>query len=557
MAGLAAGSTLLPPGLLARELTPENLTKFSAKGNLTLLHTTDSHAQLVPLYYREPDSNIGVGPAAGKPPHLTGKTFLKHYGIKPGSMDAYAYSCDNYGALAKEFGKMWGYAYINSLINQIRSERSGKVLYLDTGDTLQGSATSLWTRGEDMVKVLNLMKCEALTGHWEFTYGEERVQELVKMMNFPFLAQNVNDATWGDPIFKPYTIKTINGLSVALIGQAFPYTPIANPRRFIPNWSFGIKEDHMQEVVDEVRAKKVDLVVVLSHNGMDVDQKMVSRVKGIDVIMGGHTHDGVPKPVVVKDTLVIASGCYGKFLSRLDLEVKGKKIVDYSYRLIPVMSAMIAPDPEMEKLIKTIRKPYQKQLDEVVCQTENLLYRRGNLDGTFDEFICDALIDHYGVDFTLSPGFRWGRTVLPGPVTAEDVYTHTALTYPNTYKSTMSGKMLKEILEDICDNIYNPDPYRQQGGDMVRSKGLSFTVKLSGTMGTRISDLKVRGRAVKPEDSFTFAGWASMAEQPGPPVYNIVLAYARKKKTIHPRIDRPEIVACSTPGVRGCPVVHS
>ncbi|NOY53489.1 MAG: thiosulfohydrolase SoxB [Deltaproteobacteria bacterium] len=542
MAGLAVGSAWLTPSALARKLRPENLLRFTPKGDLTILHTTDSHAQLVPIYYREPDANIGVGAAEGKPPHLCGKEFLRYYGLKPDSLEAYAYTSDDYIALAKEFGKMGGYAHLMTLIRKIRAERSGKVLYIDTGDTLQGSATSLWTRGEDMVRVLNQMGCEALAGHWEFTYGEERVLELVKMMNFPFLAQNVHDATWGDQIFKPYTIKSVNGLSVALIGQAFPYTPIANPRRFIPNWSFGIREENMQSVVNEVRAKKVDLVVVLSHNGMDVDQKMVSRVKGIDVILGGHTHDGVPKPVVVGNTLVIGSGCYGKFLSRLDLDVKGKKIVDYSYRLIPVMSEMIDPDPEMEQLIRKIRRPYQKKLGEVVCETESLLYRRGNLDGSFDELICDALLDHYDVDFALSPGFRWGRTVLPGPVTAEDVYSQTALTYPNTYKAKISGKTLKAVLEDITDNIYNPDPYRQQGGDMVRSKGLEFSVILAGTMGNRVHNIKVRGRDVKPDDQFTFSGWASMAEQPGPPVYDIVLNYARKKRKVRVKLDRPKLI---------------
>ncbi len=542
MVGLAAGSAFLPPAALARGLKPESLMQFTPKGSLTILHTTDSHAQLVPIYYREPDANIGIGANAGKPPHLTGKKFLKYYGLKPDTLEAYAYSSDDYVALAKEFGKMGGYAHLATLIKRIREERSGKVLYLDTGDTLQGSATSLWTKGEDMVRVLNQLKCEAFTGHWEFTYGEERVQELIKMMDFPLLAQNVHDATWGDPIFKPYTIKTVNGLSVGLIGQAFPYTPIANPRRFIPNWSFGIKEDNMQSVVNEVRSKKVDLVVVLSHNGMDVDKKMVSRVKGIDVILGGHTHDGVPKPIVVGNTLVIGSGCYGKFLSRLDLEVKGKRVVDYSYRLIPVMSEMIDPDPEMTRLIESIRRPYRKKLNEVVCETESLLYRRGNLDGTFDELICDALVDHYGVDFAFSPGFRWGRTVLPGPVTAEDVYSQTALTYPNTYSAKMSGKMLKTVLEDITDNLYNPDPYRQQGGDIVRSKGLDFTVKMSAAMGNRIRDLRVRGKSVKPDDQFTFSGWASMAEQPGPPVYDVVLNYVRKMKKVRVSLSRPTLV---------------
>ncbi|NOX25134.1 MAG: thiosulfohydrolase SoxB [Deltaproteobacteria bacterium] len=542
MASLAAGSALLPPAALAKGLKPESLLKFTPKGGLTILHTTDSHAQLVPMYYREPDANIGVGQAAGRPPHITGKAFLKYYGLQADTMAAYAYSCDDYIALAKEFGKMGGYAYIMTLINQIRSERPGKVLYLDTGDTLQGSATSLWTRGEDMVRVMNQMKCDAMTGHWEFTYGEERLMELIKMMEFPFLAQNVNDATWGDPIFKPYSIKSVNGLSVALIGQAFPYTPIAHPRRFMPNWSFGIKEDHMQAMVDEVRAKKVDLVVVLSHNGMDVDRKMVSRVKGIDVIMGGHTHDGVPKPIVIGNTLLIASGCSGKFLSRLDLEVKGRKVVDYSYRLIPVMSEMIKPDQEMSRLISKIRRPYKKKLNEVVCETETILYRRGNLDGSFDELICDALMDHYDVDFALSPGFRWGQTALPGPVTADEVYSQTALTYPNTYKSTISGKALKNVLEDIADNIFNPDPYRQQGGDMVRSKDLDFTVKLAGSMGSRIGDLKVGGRLVRPQDKFTFSGWASMSEKPGPPIYDVVLNYARRKKKVRVTIKRPKLI---------------
>jgi len=543
MVGLAAGSALFDPAALARGLTRESVTRFTPKGQLTLLHTTDSHAQLVPVYYREPDANIGVGANRGQPPHLTGKAFLSRYGIQPRTLEAYAYSSDDYLALAREYGKMGGFAHIASLIQEVRAERPGKVLYVDTGDTLQGSATSLWTRGEDMVQVMNALGCEAMTGHWEFTYGAERVQELVEKMHFPFLAQNVHDATWGDPIFKPYTIKQVNGLSVALIGQAFPYTPIANPRRFIPEWSFGIQEDNLRAVVAEVCGKKVDLVILLSHNGMDVDKKLASRVHGIDVIVGGHTHDGVPQPVLVGKTLVIGSGCYGKFLSRLDVEVKGRKIVDYAFRLMPVMSSMIDPDPAVAKLIEQIRKPYANKLDEVVGETDEVLYRRGNLDGTFDEVICDAVVDHYGVDFTLSPGFRWGRTVLPGPVTAEDVYSQTALTYPNTYKAQMSGKQLKAVLEDITDNLYNVDPYRQQGGDMVRSAGLDFTVKLSAKAGDRIRDLKVRGRPVKGDDKYSFAGWASMAEQSGPPVYDVVLAYLRKKKRVHPTLTRPRLVA--------------
>lgn len=542
MAALAAGTASMSPSALARSLRPENLFKFNSKGNITILHTTDIHAQLVPMYYREPDTNIGVGENKGKPPHLTGKEFLGYYGYKPDTLEAYAYTSDDFSALAKKFGKVGGVAHIAAIIKRVKAERHNKVLYIDGGDTLQGSATALWSRGDDMVRILNLLGCEIMTGHWEFTYPEERVLELIKTMNFTFVAQNVNEATWGDSIFKPYEIKTVNGLAVAVIGQAFPYTPIANPRRFIPNWSFGVKDENMQKIVDEVRAKNVDLVVVLSHNGCDVDKKMAGRVKGIDVIFGGHTHDGIPRPIVVDKTLVVNTGCYGKFISRMDIEVKNKRMVDYSFRLIPIMSEMIDPDLEMSNLAEDIRRPHKAKLDEVLGQTEDILYRRGNLSGTFDDLICDALIEHYDAEFALSPGFRWGRTILPGPITADDVYSQTAITYPNTYKTKMKGSFLKEVLEDIADNIFNPDPYKQQGGDMVRSVGLSFTIKVNEKMGSRIQDMKVRGRDVHPDSEYTMAGWASMEEQPGPPVYDIVMSYIKKKKIIKTRLERPKMV---------------
>lgn len=542
MATLAAGTVAVSPSALARSLKPENLFKFDSKGNITILHTTDIHAQLVPMYYREPDTNVGVGENWGKPPHLTGMDLLRYYGYKPNSLEAYAYTSDNFLTLAKKYGKVGGVAYLATMIKMIRAERHNKVLYIDGGDALQGSATALWSMGEDMVRVLNLLGCDVMTGHWEFTYPEERVLKLIKMMNFSFVAQNVHEATWGDPIFKPYEIKVVNGLSVAVIGQAFPYTPIANPRRFIPNWSFGIKDDNMQKVVDEVRSKGADIVIVISHNGFDVDKKMASRVKGIDVIFGGHTHDGIPKPIQVGTTLVVNSGCYGKFLSRMDLEVKNKRIADYSFRLIPVMSEMLEPDPEMSKLIEEIRGPYNDKLNEVLGHTEDILYRRGNLDGTFDNLICDALIDYYDAEIALSPGFRWGRTVLPGPITADDVYSQTAITYANTYKTKIKGSDLKDILEDIADNIFNPDPYKQQGGDMVRSTGLSFDIKVNEVMGKRIQNLKVQGKDVYPDKEYTMTGWASMVEQPGPPVYEIVMNYIRKKKTVKIRPQRPKII---------------
>ncbi len=536
------GSAINLKGLSAEEPTFESVVSFRSIGNVTILHTTDTHAQLLPTYYREPDTNIGIGAMKGTPPHLTGMEFLKYYGIRHGSPLAYAFTYLDFQTLAREYGKMGGFSHLATLIKQVRQEREGKVVYVDTGDTLQGSALSLWSRGEDMVEVLNLLKCDAMTGHWEFTYGQQRLMELIKKMKFPFIAHNVHDAIWEDPVFEPYVIKSLKDVSVALIGQAFPYTPIANPKRFIPDWSFGIKEENLQRVVDEVRAKKVDLVILLSHSGFDVDRKIASRVKGIDVILGGHTHDAIPRPFVVGKTLVIGSGCYGKFLARLDLKVRSKRIEDFSFKLIPVFSRVIKPDHEMETLIKRLRTPYLKQLSEVIGETEVLLFRRGNFDGTFDDLICDALMEYYDVDFTLSPGFRWGATILPGKITSEDVYSHTAITYPNTYRGKIKGSQLKEILEDIADNLFNPDPYRQQGGDMVRSRGIHYILYPEQKMGNRIADLRVRGKPVDPDREYTFAGWASMQLQEGPPVYEIVLDYIRKKKRINVEVDRPRVI---------------
>ncbi len=535
------GASVLPSLGHGRQSPQQTVLRFPARGNLTLLHTTDTHAQLEPIYYREPDTNIGVGANRDQPPHITGQKFLAHYGIAPGTLEAYAYTCVDFLPLARQYGRLGGFAHLATLIKHVRAERPGKVLYLDSGDTLQGSAVSLWRQGEDMVQVLNQLECDAMTGHWEFTYGQDRLQELIGMMRFPFLAQNVHDSTWEEPVFQPYTVKTVNGLAVAIIGQAFPYTPIANPRRLIPDWSFGIKEENLQRIIDRLRQQKVDLVVLISHNGFDVDKKLAGRVRGIDVILGGHTHDGLPRPERVGDTLIIASGCYGKFLSRLDLEIRNRRITGYAYRLIPVLSDAIEPDADMERLIANLRRPYQKELEQEVAKSATLLYRRGNVDGPFDELICAALQEHYQVDFVLSPGFRWGRTVLPGPVTVEDVYSQTAISYANTYQGAMSGQRLKEVLEDIADNLFNPDPYRQQGGDMVRSAGLDFTIKVQAPAGKRIRDLTVAGRPVEWRKRYRFAGWASMQEQSGPPVYDIALRYLRQKGRIAPRRQAPRL----------------
>ncbi|MBF0167378.1 MAG: thiosulfohydrolase SoxB [Alphaproteobacteria bacterium] len=535
LAAVAAGASLISGRSIAAEMTPENLTDFEATGNVTLLHMTDSHATLLPVHYREPDKLYGVGPEAGKPPYLTGEALLKHYGFRTGSLEAHAYSHLSFAELAAKLGPMGGYAHVASLVKRVKAERPGKVLLMDGGDTLQGSATSLWTQGRDMIDVINQLGIDVFAPHWEFTYGIGKVKEYFGdaekqgVFKGDFVAHNVRDTQWFEPVFKPYTVREAGGVRIGVIGQAFPYTPISHPLRFVPDLTFGIEDGRVQEHVDTLRTKeKVDVVVVLSHNGFSVDMKMASRVKGIDVILGGHTHDALAQPLKVGETLVIQSGAHGKWLSRLDLDVKDKRVRGFRYKLIPVLSNAIAPDPAMAKLIADIRAPFKDKLAEKLAVSESLLWRRGNFNGPFDEIILDALMKHYDAEVAFSPGFRWGISILPGQaITLEDVFTHTGLTYPNTWSRPLPGTEVKSIMEDVANNLFHADPYARQGGDMVRVGGVSYAIDPRKPFGERISDLMIGGKPMDPNRRYKAAGWASMQEVDGPPCHDVVTSYLR------------------------------
>jgi sulfur-oxidizing protein SoxB len=538
----AATAAMLGPAggiaaAVAQKISQEELLKFDSVGQVTLLNFTDIHAQLVPLYFREPSVNLGVGAVNGLPPHLTGKDFLKHFNITAGTQAAYAFSSQDFSALANQYGRIGGLAQMATLIKGIRAERPRKTLLIDTGDTWQGSYTSLKTKGEDMVDAMNALGVDLMTAHWEFTYGAERVQELIGKLNFPFLAGNVRDTEFNEPVFKSTKFFERGGVNIGIIGQAFPYTPIANPRYMIPKWSFGIQEDIVRGHVDAARTAGADLIVLASHNGFDVDRKLASRVDGIDVILTGHTHDAIPGVIKVGDTLLIATGSHGKFLGRLDLDVQKKKIRNYSYKLIPIFSDAIIPDPEIDAVVKSIRAPHAKVLDEVLAKTESTLYRRGNFNGTFDDMICQAIIQERDAEIALSPGFRWGRSLPPGAdITGDDLFSQTAITYPACYRNEMNGDLLKNILEDVADNLFHPDPYYQQGGDMVRVGGMGYSIDVSKPIGSRISDMTLlkTGNPIDPTRSYVVGGWASVnPETKGPAIYDLVSDYLRKRKTVN------------------------
>jgi sulfur-oxidizing protein SoxB len=539
----AATAAILPSGwsaaLAQQKLTQAELLRFEPLGNVTLVHVADIHGQLKPIYFREPSINLGTGDVKGLVPHLTGKALLDYYKIAPGTPEAYALTYEDFSSLAKSYGRLGGLDRIATITKSIRAERGDRVVFLDGGDTWQNSYTSLQTKGDDMVACMALLKPDAMTGHWEFTLGTDRVKEIAEKLDFPFLAQNVRDTEWNEPAFKPWTMIERGGVKIAVIGQAFPYTPIANPRWMIPTWSFGIREDDLRGHVEAVRKAGAQLVVLLSHNGFDVDRKLASRVSGIDVILTSHTHDALPDVVKVGKTLLIASGSHGKFVSRLDLDVRDGEVKGHRFRLIPVFSDVIAPDAEMAAMIAKFRSPHEKMLSEVVGRTDTLMYRRGNFNGTLDDVICDALLAERDSEIALSPGFRWGNTLLPGQeITREDIYNATAITYPNVYRMAMTGARLKEIMEDVADNLFHPDPYYQQGGDMVRVGGVSYTIDMGKPGGSRISDLThlKSGKPLEAQREYVVAGWASVNEgTEGPPIWDLVSNHIAKQKVVAPK----------------------
>ncbi len=520
-----------------QQLTQDDLLNFDTFGNVTLIHMTDIHAQMKPIYFREPEINLGVGGARGQMPHITGADFRRAYGIADGSPSHYALTYNDFSALAGTYGRVGGLDRVATVINSIRADRPDALL-LDGGDTWHGSYTCYQTAGQDMVNVMNALNPDAMTFHWEFTLGSERIQEIVENLPFAALGQNIFDSEWDEPteLFPPYKMFERGGTKIAVIGQAFPYMPIANPGWMFPEYSFGIRDERMQEMVDEVRDMGAEVVVVLSHNGFDVDKKMAARVSGIDVILSGHTHDALPEPVLVNETIIVASGSNGKFVSRVDLDVRDGRMMGFKHKLIPIFSDVITPDAQVAALIDEQRAPYINELTEVIGQSESLLYRRGNFNGSWDDLICQALIEEREADISMSPGVRWGPSILPGQdITREDIWNVTSMTYGKAYRTEMTGEFIHVILEDVADNLFNVDPYYQQGGDMVRIGGMGYRIDINQPQGSRISELTLlkTGERIDPAKNYVVAGWASVNEgTEGPQIWDVVENYIRKQGTV-------------------------
>jgi len=551
----SAGGLGLHSSFSAAQRSAQQFYELPKFGNVHLLHFTDCHAQLLPMYYREPNVNLGIGSQQNRMPHLVGDYFLKANHLPAATRDAHAFTYLNFIDAANSYGRMGGFAHLATLVKQLKASRPGALL-LDGGDTWQGSATALWSNGQDMANAALALGVDIMTAHWEMTLGEARVMEIVNTDfkgKIEFLAQNIKTTDFEDPVFPSYSLRSMNGVQVAIIGQAFPYTPIANPAYFTPNWTFGIQEEHLQKTIDEVIKKGAKVVVLLSHNGMDVDLKLASRVRGLHAILGGHTHDGVPIPVKVKNpggiTLVTNAGSNGKFLGVLDFDVKNGKPVDFRYKLLPIFSNLIPEDSSMANLIQKMRSPYESRLQEPLATTDTLLYRRGNFNGSFDQLILDSLLAQKDAEIAFSPGFRWGTALLPGQsITMEQLLDQTAITYPFTTVNMMSGTTIKTVLEDVADNLFNPDPYYQQGGDMVRVGGLEYSIDPAASMGNRISEMHLNGQRIDADKHYKVAGWAPVSaeskDKGGEPIWDLVARHLKEIKTV-------KVSRLNTPSIRG------
>ena len=556
----AASAAGMPLAAYAQKNQFEGLYDISKSGNVHLLHFTDCHAQLLPMYFREPSVNLGFGVMNARPPHFVGEAFLKFHGVAPNTAAAHTLTYLEFESAAHTYGKVGGFAHMATLVKRMKTSRPGALL-LDGGDTWQGSGTALWTNGQDMVDACLALGVDIMTAHWEMTLGDKRVSDIVEKdfkNKVEFIAQNIRTADFDEEVFKPYTMRTMNGVQVAIIGQAFPYTPIANPRHLTPNWTFGIQEARLQGYVNEARAKGAQAVVLLSHNGMDVDLKLAARTRGIDLILGGHTHDGVPQPVRISNldggtTYVTNAGSNGKFLAVADLNVQGSTVVGLNYTLLPVFANALPADPAMQALIDQSRAPFAAQLAQPLAVTQGTLYRRGNFNGTFDQLMLDALMQEKNAEIAFSPGFRWGTSLLPGQtITTEHVMDQTAISYPHTTRSVMSGAMIKTVLEDVADNLFNPDPYLQQGGDMVRVGGLHYVIEPQATMGSRISEMRLGGSPIDPAKNYTVAGWAPVAQSAGEgttwgePMWDLMSRWLKAQQTVAPRVlNTPRIIGAA------------
>lgn len=546
LAGCSSSTTT--SSMLPSDISASTLMDMKPVGNVSILHICDLHAHLKPLYWREPSTLISAPELVGNPGFICGKNFMNYYGVKDDSLDAYFDTYLNFDELAKKFGKMGGVAHIKTIANEVRRDRGEQnVLFLDSGDTWQGTAVALWTKGEAIVKAQNDLGIDVMVGHWEFTYGKERVAELIGKLNAKFIAQNIiNNDQWSDKfeelVFEPYTIKVVGGHKIGIIGQAFPFTSTANPKHFTEGWSFGINTESLQKYVDKLRIEeKVEAVLLLSHDGFSVDQEVAKKVKGIDFILSGHTHDPAPKPIKINNTVILISGSHGKYVSRLDLDIKNGKVVDYGYKLIPVASDLIPADPKTQALVNQIYAPYEEKLSEVLGKTKHTLYKRDTFFSTYDALIGDAIKDTMDSEIAFTPGYRWGTTIPAGSaVTLDSVFDMTAITYPEVYTFELKGDRIKALLEDIADNVFNANPMYQQGGDMSRLAGIHYEIKVGAQTGNRINNIKVNGKPLDTNKNYKISSWGGNLQNAGTnlqeskiaPVYDVTANYIRKKGLI-------------------------
>jgi S-sulfosulfanyl-L-cysteine sulfohydrolase len=540
MLALAAAGPGLHGSLAQARTLAETMYAPAKFGDVSLIHLADRHAQLLPQYYREPSARVGVGQGRNEPPFLVGEHLLERFRVMPSTPHAHALTHLRFEDAAVVYGKVGGVAHLATVVNQLRATRPDALL-LDSGDSWVGSGLAEWTQGRDGAEVSRLLGVDAMTGDWEFALGADQLKMLLAgeaKGRTSFLAQNVRERGGGARPFRPHSIYFVGGHPVGVIGLAYPHIGRYGVKNFVPDWEFGLDEPGLQASVDSVRARGVRLVVLMSHAGLPADLKLAKRLRGVDVILSGHSHDPMPQPFVVRgqsnQTLVVSGGAHGKFLGLLDLRMGDSGVLDYRYSLLPIFSRLIKPDAEMAAAVDRLRQPYAARLDETLAITEGALYRRDTFKGPFDQLVLDILRSTTKAEIAIGPGYRFGATLLPGDaITWQHILDYTA-GERGYCEEELSGAEIRNRLEAWSDEVFNPDPYEQSGEDMVRTAGLDFECDPAADHGRRIRRAFVGKQSLEDGRRYKVVSWGvrSLAATGTQSVAGVVADYLRRAKNI-------------------------
>ncbi|NLD72906.1 MAG: bifunctional metallophosphatase/5'-nucleotidase [Chloroflexi bacterium] len=394
-----------------------------------------------------------------------------------------------------------GHARIAALIAAERRRHPGAVLALDNGDTLHGTYPVVHSEGEALLPILNAMGLDGMTAHWEFAYGPARFKALAQRLNYPMLAINCYEEASGELAYPPYVVYEAAGLRVGVIGIAATIVDKTMPPSFSKGLRFTLGNEELPGHISHLRQEeRADLIVVVSHLGFPQEVRLAEEVEGIDVLLSGHTHNRIYRPVLVNGAIIIQSGCHGSFLGRLDLQLEGGKVVDWRHALITVTEDL-PEDPVVRERVEAALATDRSDLAEQVGETRTPLHRYTVLEAPMDNLLLQALQSETGAEVAFSNGWRYGAPIPPGPITLNDLWNIIPVN-PPVSTCDLTGEEIWDMMEENLEHTFARNPYDQMGGYVKRCLGLNLYAKIENPAGQRIQQIFVGGRPLRREQVY-------------------------------------------------------